>query len=438
MLMRLTLNIGLACSLSTFIVGSAAAQFYVSPNGNDNNPGTLSAPFRTLARAQAAMRTVPLANRDAYLLSGTYTITSPLRLTSADDGETWSTSSRSAARSAVLLNGPSDQKIFDVGYYGINNTQSVKNITFSNLTFNGGSSGGNAIWIDGYANGVYVRNNSFLNHSNGSDLYIYNSDNIYFQDNTSGPNELEPVAGHVTDNKSHSGIFITDNKISGFNRFGVELQKNSAGYFQDVHIDRNVVNISARGNPAGNEVFSLVSGPSPLGNTVWGNTVTGVRGDNQVFLELSANNTSVEHNSVSQMDWGISFSSTLGSEVEDNTFTNVGAAFGRDGGYNDTQWVGVNEVNGVSEVGWPGVPNTTAKPKVFSASQIADRFRSVVADRVESAVVPEPSTWAMMLLGFVGLGYGSFRQSLKALQRGDAGRRRPDQDLARRARLQTE
>ena len=432
MLMRLTLNIGLACSLSTFIVGSAAAQFYVSPNGNDNNPGTLSAPFRTLARAQGAMRTVPLANRDAYLLSGTYTITSPLSLTSADDGETWSTSSHSAARSAVLLNGPSDQKIFDIN----GGRSSVQDITFSNLTFNGGSSGGNAVWIDGNANGIYVRNNSFLNHSNGSDLYIYNSNNIYFQDNTSGPNELQPVTGHVTDNKAHSGIFVTDNTISGFSRFGVEIQNNSAGYFQNVHIDRNVVNISARGNPVGNEVFSLVSGPSPLGNTVWGNTVTGVRKDNQVFLELNANNTSVEHNSVNQIDWGLSFAPEPGSEVENNTFTNVGTAFSRDGGWNDTQWVGVNEVNGVSEVGWPGVPNTTAKPEVFSASQVADRFRSVVADRVGS--VPEPSTWAMMLLGFVGLGYGSFRQSLKALQRGDAGRRRPDQDLARRARLQTE
>jgi parallel beta-helix repeat protein len=245
------------------------------------------------------------------------------------------------------------------------------------------------------------------------------------------------VTGHVTDNKAHSGIFITDNKISGFNRFGVELQKNSAGYFQNVYIDRNVVNISAHGNPVGNEVFSLVSGPSPLGNTVWGNTVTGVRGDNQVFLELSANNTSVEQNSISHMDWGISFSSTRGSEVENNTFTNDGPAFSPDGGYNDTQWIGVNAVNGVSQVGWPGVPNTTAKPGVFSPSQVADRFRSVVADRVGSVVVPEPSTWAMMLLGFVGLGYASIRQSLKARQRGGAGLQRPDQTLARGASLET-
>jgi hypothetical protein len=27
------------------------------------------------------------------------------------------------------------------------------------------------------------------------------------------------------------------------------------------------------------------------------------------------------------------------------------------------------------------------------------------------AAVPEPSTWAMMLLGFVGLGYAGFRKA---------------------------
>ena len=339
--------------------------FYISPTGNDNNPGTIAAPFLTLVRAQQAMRAAPVADKVAYLLSGTYTITSPIALNSQDNGETWTTYPGAPADSAVLVNGSSNSKLFDIIY-----NSSVQNLTFSNLTFDGGSSGGNAIFIDGTANNIHVQNNLFRNHFNGSDLYIYNSDNIYFQDNTSGPNELEPVAGHVTDNKAHSGIFITDNNISGFNRFGVELQQNSAGYFQNVHIDRNVVNISAHGNPVGNEVFSLVSGPSPLGNTVWGNTVTGVRGDNQVFLELSANNTSVEQNSVSQMDWGISFSSTLGSEVENNTFTNVGAAFGPDGGYNDTQWVGVNQVNGVSQTGWSGVPNATAKPAVWSPSPI--------------------------------------------------------------------
>jgi hypothetical protein len=31
------------------------------------------------------------------------------------------------------------------------------------------------------------------------------------------------------------------------------------------------------------------------------------------------------------------------------------------------------------------------------------------AERLAGSVVPEPSTWAMMLLGFAGLGYAAFR-----------------------------
>jgi PEP-CTERM motif len=30
---------------------------------------------------------------------------------------------------------------------------------------------------------------------------------------------------------------------------------------------------------------------------------------------------------------------------------------------------------------------------------------------IQTAVVPEPSTWAMMMLGFAGLGYAGFRRA---------------------------
>jgi hypothetical protein len=363
----------------------SSSGFYVSPTGNDKNAGTLNAPFLTLAKAQQAMRAAPVADRTAYLLSGTYTVTSPIVLSAQDNGETWTTYPGAAAHSAVLVNGSSDSEIFD-----IYDKTSVQNLTFSNLTFDGGSSGGNAVFIGGNGNNIHVQNNVFRNHFNGSDLYIYNSDNVYFQGNTSGPNELQPVSGHVTDGKVHSGLFVTDNNLSGFNRIGVELQQNSAGYFQNVHLDRNVVKISARGNSAGNMVFSFVAGPSSVGNTVWGNTVTGVRGNNQAFLELGSNNTSVEHNSVSQIDWGVSFSSARGSEVENNTFTNDGPAFSKGGAYNDSQWVGVNTINGVSQTGWSGVPNATAKPVVWSQSAAAGVVSTppIVASDPPPPVVP--------------------------------------------------
>jgi len=33
-----------------------AVEFYVSPTGNDANPGTLASPFATLTKAQTAVR----------------------------------------------------------------------------------------------------------------------------------------------------------------------------------------------------------------------------------------------------------------------------------------------------------------------------------------------------------------------------------------------
>ena len=54
--------------------------------------------------------------------------------------------------------------------------------------------------------------------------------------------------------------------------------------------------------------------------------------------------------------------------------------------------------------------------RVFAASSSnAFEFDNVVAARRAgprvSAPVPEPSTWALLLIGFAGLGYAAFRQS---------------------------
>jgi hypothetical protein len=74
--------------------------FYVSPNGNDSNPGTLAAPFATLARAQEAMEGSSI--KTTYLEGGTYNLTSTLTLTGADSGETWQYYAPDGVNSAVL------------------------------------------------------------------------------------------------------------------------------------------------------------------------------------------------------------------------------------------------------------------------------------------------------------------------------------------------
>ncbi|MFG6200146.1 lectin [Nonomuraea sp. JJY05] len=70
---------------------SAAAQatYYVAPDGNDANPGTITSPFRTLQRARDVVRTV---NADmtgdiyVYLRGGNYPVGSTIDFTPADSG----------------------------------------------------------------------------------------------------------------------------------------------------------------------------------------------------------------------------------------------------------------------------------------------------------------------------------------------------------------
>ncbi|MEU4833726.1 lectin [Streptosporangium sp. NPDC023615] len=70
---------------------SAAAQatYYVAPDGDDANPGTITSPFRTLQRARDVVRTVNAGMTDdihVYLRGGTYPVGGTIDFTPADSG----------------------------------------------------------------------------------------------------------------------------------------------------------------------------------------------------------------------------------------------------------------------------------------------------------------------------------------------------------------
>ena len=211
---------------------SSTPAFFVATNGSDTNAGTLAAPFASLAAAQTAMR-ASSSIKVTYLRAGNYL--GAVNLTVLDSGETWMTYPGDPAQSAILGSGTSSAP-FQIA--------NASNITIANLTFDGSAAGGvstyaAAIWVTGGVSKLHIQGNLFQNNVSQSDLYVFNSDEIYFQGNTSGPNEYQPVSGHVTDGTVHSSVYITDNTLSGFSRMGIELQGNS-GAFQDIHVDRNV------------------------------------------------------------------------------------------------------------------------------------------------------------------------------------------------------
>jgi len=65
------------------LVGCGAQPCFVSPTGDDGNPGTQARPFATLQRAQEAARQ---KRADVFLRGGTYYLSAPLVLTAEDSG----------------------------------------------------------------------------------------------------------------------------------------------------------------------------------------------------------------------------------------------------------------------------------------------------------------------------------------------------------------
>ncbi|WP_202919419.1 RICIN domain-containing protein [Saccharothrix deserti] len=98
-LARRTLSAALAIAmLALFFTGSSGstpasaatqATYYVSPAGNDANPGTITSPFRTVQRARDVVRTVNTnmtGDIQVYLRGGNYPVTSTIEFTPADSG----------------------------------------------------------------------------------------------------------------------------------------------------------------------------------------------------------------------------------------------------------------------------------------------------------------------------------------------------------------
>src|SRR5579863_617143 len=80
--------LGALLALSFCLQTEPPAEFYVSPAGNDANPGTREAPFATIARARDAVR--PIAGMrpvTVFLRGGTYALSEPLVFRPEDSGK---------------------------------------------------------------------------------------------------------------------------------------------------------------------------------------------------------------------------------------------------------------------------------------------------------------------------------------------------------------
>ena len=76
--------------LQSLLLVPVWGHYYVAVNGNDSGPGSATVPFRTLERAQEAVRTSTKGMKSdlyVYVGPGTYYLNEPLKFTSEDSGQ---------------------------------------------------------------------------------------------------------------------------------------------------------------------------------------------------------------------------------------------------------------------------------------------------------------------------------------------------------------
>lgn len=168
-------------------VAAPAAGFWVAPassGGSDSNPGTQANPFLTVAKCQSAMRASGGSTLICNIRSGTYSLSSPLTLTSSDNGQTWQNGD--AVLTAVFDGGSSSGSTGTNWGFVINGGSNItiqglkfQNFTFGDVVVRGGASFEGQFSATGTANANTVKNNelgrtfsaSILN-GNGGNMYI--------------------------------------------------------------------------------------------------------------------------------------------------------------------------------------------------------------------------------------------------------------------------
>ena len=299
-------------SSGTLTVGTGAgtapsgAGFYVSPTGSDSNPGTLAAPFATLAKAQQAME--GSSTKTTYVEGGTYYLTSTLTLTSADNGESWDYYPASGVDSAILTGGGSlttmielgannvtidGLTIEDYGSFGIHhdvgaNATALSGITIENCDIGDSTTTGTwqsgAIFIDN-VNGITVANNYIFNvQSMGIALFAYSTGNVLDNVSITGNVVVGAVQGmtdggaiYVNDHSGYHGssLSITNNYVADY---GSASSSRAAGIYLDDSasywtVSGNVIGPPNPASPNSSQSCYAVEVNNGIDNTITNNII---------------------------------------------------------------------------------------------------------------------------------------------------------------------
>ena len=345
-----------------------APAFYVSPSGNDKNPGTLAQPFHTLGKAQAAMQGSS-SMKTTYLRAGTYPLaasstatncdygkgSSAIDLGAADAGETWSYYPPDGFGSAILDGGSTSTTTGIACAFAASNAPKVTfmGLQFQHLQYS-------AIWADSSPN-LVASDNTIHDLTVG----IFNIGGIALHassDATVKNNYIHDVAymgigawGGTMSNTTITGNVVLDSCTAPAQPGGNDMDGGDCGaiYVWDTsHASTNVivsnnyvrdVNISSNG--AGDYTGCCATGiylDDGMSNvTVTGNVVTGIT--SQCFQIHGGNDNSIQDNlcdlNVSQYQRVMNYQwDSLMLQMTGNSFENniiVAGSKNAGGGYSD-------------------------------------------------------------------------------------------------------
>jgi hypothetical protein len=311
------------CSLLLLneVVEAQAATYYIALSGSDSSPGTLSQPFRTIAKGVSVLR----PGDTLYIRAGTW-----------NEQIDMSTKTGTAGNYITVAAYPGESVTISTTAYpfSIKGTYSVNNayFIFEGLILDGSNAGNTYYWTIGNNSHHIIARNLEIKNWKGNGILVQDADNIqiinckihdqvsvsglpgerwygiYYHNATNGVIEgneiynnpgggMQIYPGNITNLVVRGNSVHDNNSLPSSNIGGILVAQNPGNSITGVEISNNLVyrNGSAptHGNAPGIRISYGVSRVKVWNNTVYANQAYGIDIDvNDAFNNIVQNNIS--------------------------------------------------------------------------------------------------------------------------------------------------
>lgn len=287
---------------------------------------------------------------------------------------------------------------------GTINAANTTNIVISGITMTGSASfnAGNAVLYMVYANNCSIDHNVFQNWKNSSDCVVsyHTQPNTRIEYNTFN-NITEGISSNNTsDTTMYKGASYSYNFFYLVTRNAIELHSDNTGAGYDgVHVNGNTVicdtnTVSGGGIPLGivNDQASHLM-PSTdmtfIGNDLWYSPGLGFECVAQNLTVAFNRLTNIRPNTSGMVIGGCQPGGAFFYGNQFRSLASGASAFGKDGGWVDSQWIGTNMVNGVETAGWSFGNTAGLAPPTYSMRTFAEVMSDLRDGQAAGSITPQ-------------------------------------------------